>query len=555
MFTYPKLEKNTKEFSNRTVLLELIKNYFSIQQESLEYIEKELFEPTVDNFYHDIIGDNLDLRKSWSLNNVMDYDEGWALFKNIFINFHYDVLITYKEFHESRITINKNVIKLKNYLIDYYTKNEIKAKSDLLDYREFDREEVIKKIDENLNRIGAVKLSKKNEGPRIVLSLNPVDMFLASTGNGWNSCISLDSDYEKGYWTGLPGIFGDKNRCIVYLTDGSQKDVYGMTAEKQKSRSWGILNNEEKIILLRWYPSQKISINSINSVIGSNYFEKTTEDTCWSSKNSIIPIFHKNGNSSFIYQDGSHIENINKKFFITQGFGGHTFINDKLEVAEGDLFDFGNKPQLTEIINANTTIEEYSETLNLYTCDDCGEKVEEEYIYRLEDGRFVCDNCLESYYVLCESCNEYFIQGDIIEVGKYSEPYCINCIEGNAEKSEWDGNYYFFDDLVTVIDNGKEILVSKKEAINKNFVLTEVDAYYAYYPENEVVKINGIGYYPIKLLEDIGYGICSYDNQVYNLEDMEFIKNDLVFSENKNSYLNQINDKEQYKFNFLDKKT
>ena len=100
------------------------------------------------------------------------------------------------------------------------------------DYVKFVEIEVM----ERLEKIGAVTFPKS--GVQLVLSLNFADWFLASTAEKWTSCISLESDYEEAFWSGLPGLIGDKNRALLYITDGKQKDYYGIKVDRIIARSW-----------------------------------------------------------------------------------------------------------------------------------------------------------------------------------------------------------------------------------------------------------------------------------------------------------------------------
>lgn len=93
-----------------------------------------------------------------------------------------------------------------------------------------------------------------------VLSLNFADWFLASTGENWSSCLNLESSYEECFWKGLPALIEDKNRCMVYLTDGKIKNYKGIKTYHIISRSWGLLvrnKPENKIFLsmVRSYPN------------------------------------------------------------------------------------------------------------------------------------------------------------------------------------------------------------------------------------------------------------------------------------------------------------
>lgn len=113
--------------------------------------------------------------------------------------------------------------------------------------------------------IGKYK-TPNNKKLELVISLNPIDWLLCSSSEKWASCLNLHSDYL--FWGGLPGLIGDKNRALAYITDGKKKefsfDNYGkkltMEVDRFISRSWLLLARGKKskttfLDIVREYPS------------------------------------------------------------------------------------------------------------------------------------------------------------------------------------------------------------------------------------------------------------------------------------------------------------
>lgn len=112
-------------------------------------------------------------------------------------------------------------------------------------------------VDIGNEAIGIYKAPRRNL--QLVVSLNPVDWFLCSTSENWGSCLNLDSDGEV-FWQGLPSLIGDKNRAMVYITDGSKKIFEGIKVDKIISRSWVLLlrskeDNKTHFHFVREYPN------------------------------------------------------------------------------------------------------------------------------------------------------------------------------------------------------------------------------------------------------------------------------------------------------------
>ena len=116
------------------------------------------------------------------------------------------------------------------------------------------------------NIIGKYK-SPSNRKMELVISLNPIDWLLCSTSEKWSSCLSLDSNYL--FWVGLPGLIGDKNRALAYITNGEKKTFsftngkgkkLEMKVDKFISRSWLLLARRKKkhdvfLDIVREYPN------------------------------------------------------------------------------------------------------------------------------------------------------------------------------------------------------------------------------------------------------------------------------------------------------------
>lgn len=105
--------------------------------------------------------------------------------------------------------------------------------------------------------IGMYKTPRKNL--QLVISLNPVDWFLCSSGEEWSSCLNLNNSGEV-FWHGLPSLIGDKSRAMAYITDGKKKVFEGIEVDRIISRSWIILlrtkeDNKTHFHFVREYPN------------------------------------------------------------------------------------------------------------------------------------------------------------------------------------------------------------------------------------------------------------------------------------------------------------
>ena len=130
-----------------------------------------------------------------------------------------------------------------------------------------DKDKMFNYINKDILRTIITKIYEKigeNKAPtrklNLVISLNFADWFLCSTGEEWTSCLNLDSPYDCCYWKGLPGLIEDKNRCMVFLTDGTRKNFHGIETYHIVARTWALLvrtnkNPEIKLNIIRGYPN------------------------------------------------------------------------------------------------------------------------------------------------------------------------------------------------------------------------------------------------------------------------------------------------------------
>ena len=313
-----------KDFSvvedNNNKIKRLVEDHFSLEERSLnifnEYLESpELRKiPEYENIYN---SPDLRYRVKISLNKLKNSDPDWVKFKNHYKHFCVKTKITYNDFLENRITIDKNKIKLRKAIIDFYTSTKnviyllrdykrffVQKSTDLIsnnarlilfnsfisrDYsynnynkmgKVIESEQTIKKylkneeiiysyrasekiiaevsycIDEaNKHRLPPMSSEKKLE---LVFSANFTDWFLCSTSEKWGSCLNLESNYSFSFWSGIPSFVTDKNRILVYITDGTTKTYMGIKCEKMISRNWIYLvssENKKCFFINKGYPN------------------------------------------------------------------------------------------------------------------------------------------------------------------------------------------------------------------------------------------------------------------------------------------------------------
>ena len=355
----------TQNMNNKFKIFDLVKKHFCYDEKSLKLFKYRLFlEPHIVPEYAELLKDSPDLRLRIDLPDEDLYimDNGWKVFKQIFFRFINEVEPTYKNFRENIIIYNKQQYKLKKAIVDFYL-NNFKYYAEQFEVSRDIRNELVKNsknkveelnfsygyngsssstmqfarhYDDDINiRFSEIKVTKKLRSLvedkimyaledvgrikmpvkklQLVLSLNFADWLFCSTGEEWTSCMSLESSHYEAFWTGLPGMVGDKNRAMVYLTDGQKKTNYGITVDRIIARSFILtvrskiqtkpIKYKEYFSLVKEYP-QKFGMENLLK----KYFkiELIPEDKNFVSKYYTEILKQKAGNGKYfacIYQD------------------------------------------------------------------------------------------------------------------------------------------------------------------------------------------------------------------------------------------------------------
>jgi hypothetical protein len=433
--------------SNKDKILDLVSEYFWLDNSSFNKFKDKLYEPKIDPRYSQYLGD--DLRRRWKVpESIMEeFDGGWDIFKESFKLFIHDNDISYKDFRLNKKVINKNYIKLRKLLREYYIENYMKKLIQDIDLHglpidDMNREVLINRyIDDVYRAIGTKKIP--SDGIDIVLSANFEDWFFCSSGESWTSCLNLESEYM--YWAGLAGTIGDKNRAMLYITDGKEKNlIKGMKTERILSRSWLLLDDRDNINFVKFYPNEYLSIRNIRKITGISFKEDEWGD--FRSKHPIDPIYFENGNSSFIYQDTTEFNS--DLHFVGKESAGIYFFNksNPNNIQQGDIFNH-RENGLYDLIERRTDLGE--EQISIHYCDDCNCAIYDEDEYHHVLDLIVCADCFDRDYYVCEQCGETHLIEDTIEIDGATR-VCHNCFNERYMECEVCENFHLREEIEVV---------------------------------------------------------------------------------------------------------
>lgn len=162
------------------------------------------------------------------------------------------------------------------------------------------------------SEIGKInKLKQPTKPLQLVISRNIIDFIMASTGQQFQSCVSLDN--INGYYFGLPGNLLDPNSVLLYATTGAlheyrlakNDDSYNETIQyfKYAARSFALVNPVGEITPIANYPKDT-TINFYELLKQKGFVVKTIYETVTTPRTFID---YKPATTGFTYKGKKYI--------------------------------------------------------------------------------------------------------------------------------------------------------------------------------------------------------------------------------------------------------
>ena len=512
-----------QDLINRENYLKIVKKVWSLDDESMKFIEKRTtdeWQPPQEykDFLKNYKYENQRYRIPVDFDNpevssqIERFDESFSMFRYYFNNALEYFTVSYKDFLNNKVVYNKNLTKIKKVLEKIYSENSDCFERDARDTHLFEGstslEAINKYITKAYEKIGEKK-KPANTNLTLVISFNPCDWFLASTSESFSSCFNLNSvkgSYEGGYKysLGLPFLNGDPNRCFVYLTRGEMKEWEGIKVESVLSRSWAFLEKRGYVSICKWYPNMIFNSDTLNSIIKEKMFK---EPECFNEgKYPIKPLSTENGLVISVYNDVGHWEfDKEAKVIYHKGHeksGQQIFTkrgtSQEQESFSQSTYNLDNVPSEIKFVYSRWLKVGLSlgKILPKYKCESCGN--EKGGFFRRHS--FFCYDCYEDNQKKCKRCGErYWLTEDIknrkplIDTKGNEIDFCPSCYK-EAQKyvcSEC-GRY----DENSVVVGGKRVCksclskpTSKYIVSSDGDIILKEDAYYVFYPEENKIKI------------------------------------------------------------------
>jgi len=366
--------------NNNQIISSIVEKHFSLNEESVLRFKDLLENPFKDPIYNnlDLIDGRLKIRIP--ADELEKYDNGWVSFKIIYKDFYENSGITYNNFI-SGLFKNKKILKS----IKYFYGDRV------------DLDTIIK-----FNQSISEKRLPIGKELQIVLSLNFADWFLCSTAENWTSCLDLKSSHQNAFWASLPGLIIDKNRALVYITDGTKKEFCGITTDRFITRSWVLLDQQNILNTVKEYPLKMLGTDIIKDKLELNEIKSIDND--FTSKYPLDFLFNKRNYSIFPYLDNSKLKTIfNKHYILGTNTHGGVYGVDIYGTPYDDSpynCEFG----LEAIIEQEKEIDCYCG--KQYSCQDCGIGLTEDYVFFDYAGNEYCEDCFDTKFEYCQNCGK-----------------------------------------------------------------------------------------------------------------------------------------------------
>lgn len=423
------------DIKNLEIINSLVRQHFSLDYESKEKFSSAIRDRAeyIPEEVVDFLGEDQRLRIDVPESQKFNFDDGWRIFNEVFKDFIDEYSITYENFLDNKVEVDGQSMKIFKLLKKWvYSQTEsmieyLKSEGEkVLDvYQIHTTEQLIKGVTE---KIGARKLPNKNL--QMVMSCNFADWFMASTAEKWSSCLNMESDYEGAYWSGLPGLITDKNRIMIYVTDGTKKEYEGIVVDRFLSRFWNLVSKNGYLVPVKQYPQKFFDYSKIGEFFKDiNFCSANVEDFfAFESKYPLTNLlFNKQGQSVFIYQDHTTFsENDDGKIIFKRSpnSGYHKVDNNFGQIQRncdnGYFFESG----LRHLIANGEEINDYDDEGCF--CNNCGDRFDPEDTLTGADSNIYCEDCYDYMFCNCETCGDSVYRSEAC-VNDCGYTYCEDC--------------------------------------------------------------------------------------------------------------------------------
>lgn len=401
---------------NNKLIFELIKNNFGYIEENLNYIESQLENNTSLDFIEKLFANSNDERIYFpiSIEYKEKIDMGWSTFKKMFMDFVSFYEMSYANFIENKIIVNKNSLKLKKALVSFYIKKRAKLstvgsinlkanqsilmENSLSGYKEiiFSKPSgeisllTFTEMDSGFSFINTASIAIMN-GTKSCKNINPFEAILSLTKD---ILVKISSCNRIAFIRNKEDDF--ISFYVNKISEGGlnffrrQKLSLEVTQKYFNNKVFLTTTNDDRTIKMFYIDQNNYlssTLFSINQENGELLFkEEITSDICICDKINSFSVINKEKHSEFYFSIiNSKTKETNVIKFITengvnfiataQEFEGYISINDTYNMFSNNLI-YSIRNGLINIYVNNMNKTDVSEEIKKFIEDDISKKLD-----------------------------------------------------------------------------------------------------------------------------------------------------------------------------------
>ena len=300
--------------------------------------------------------------------------------------------------------------------------------------------------------LSAIKISEKVD---IVLSINPVDMLMASTHTtGWRSCHNI---IDGEYATGPLSYVLDDVTCIAYATRGADYcDLLDEAWDRKLWRQMVFLDKDNlSAILSRQYPQEnEFFEKEARRLVAKVLSEYGGVAYKWKYLNMSGGCSMSTDEESDTGHRGNNVDICGDWMYPGDAFSGRIKMS---EGGENPDIVVGVTEMICPVCGEYRSYDDYygdprcdiscCEGRWVY-CDLCETRMRDgELFVRTYFGDPICDDCYNEYYETCSDCGEIYRREDVYFVD--GEAVCDDCLQSDDYSECWQcGEIHFTDTMI-----------------------------------------------------------------------------------------------------------
>lgn len=387
-----------------------------------------------------------------------------------------------------------------------------------------------REVDEGYNKqyaafcdaVNPLKVSEK-----LFISVNPLDYWTMSFGNGWSSCYCIDkenkrnlsSSYNGDYCAGTTSYMLDESSFIVYTE--ADENEWGSYAKKRRCVfAWG----SNKLFQSRVYPDgrdggDKSYATQLREVMQKLFADLLDKPNLWIKKCNFDDLYSWEGLG---YNDFLNACETNVSCLKLDENG--TIDSTVVQISDTPIcISTGEHYHYNEVID--TTWED-----DHYSCERCDERVSESNAIFIDGHAYCSDWCAEQDgWVYCPNVSDYYWNENPDVYYIDGEYYCdtygevITTADGSVFRNVYDAS------------NNEYEYCEDTDDYRNDWVYDEYDGCYYHDNSNMVTTVDGYQYRNSDNAEADGWRYCELDCEWYKEEDV-------IYDDYHKIYVNKEND-------------